>query len=317
MGALLTAGIYVFVGIVFFTTNGLIFSFSRSLFLFFCTLFFLLVGIGIEKALLFAETERARRLAEHELEIGREIQGGFFPTTLPEVAGWDLNIHFQAARHVAGDFYDVFTLGPEKKLGFVIADVCGKGVGAALFMALFRSFIRLLSGQAESENHIDGAGDTAAILKKTIGSINNYISITHDTAGMFATIFYCIIDPETGEFHYINGGHEPPVIIGQRKIKARLNPTGPAVGTFPNLKYTVETAKLEPGDTLLVYTDGIPDAQDKSGEFFTKLRLEKILNHPFNSANELIDRINARINDHINGADQFDDITIAALQRKT
>jgi sigma-B regulation protein RsbU (phosphoserine phosphatase) len=317
IGAFLVAGIYVFLGGFFFVTNNLIFTFTRTLFLFSCTLILLLIGLGIEKALLFAETERARRLAERELEIGREIQSGFFPTTLPEAPGWDLKIHFQAARHVAGDFYDVFTIGPERKMCIIVADVCDKGVGAALFMALFRSFIRVLSGQAESENHINGNMDPKEILKKTIGAINNYISITHETAGMFATIFYCIIDPKTGECYYINGGHEPPVIIGEGKIKARLYPTGPAVGAYPNIDYKVASATLETEGTLLVFTDGVTDALDKAGQSFTKARLEDMLRHPFTSANDLIGSIKSHINDHITGADQFDDITIAALMRKT
>ena len=277
------------------------------------------IGLGIEKAVLFARSERARKIAERDLEIGREIQSGFFPTLMPRAEGWELATHFQAARHVAGDFYDVFTLGEDNKIAIVIADVCDKGVGAALFMALFRSFIRVLSGSANSNGQLDIAGEAARpddILQHTISSINNYISITHEQAGMFATIFYGILDPQNGELTYINGGHEPPIIKGPEGIKTNLSPTGPAVGLYPNLDFKIRSITLQPEDTLLIYTDGVTDAQNTTGEAFTKKRLTKIAENSSRTAQDLIHKIKARIDEHILGADQFDDITIVVLRRK-
>jgi sigma-B regulation protein RsbU (phosphoserine phosphatase) len=315
VGALLVTGGYLLIGVACFFSVGVMFQFPRSLFLILCTLTLLLIGMGIEKALLFAESERARRIAERELEIGRDIQTGFFPTTLPTIPGWELQVHFQAARFVAGDFYDVFTLGPEKKIGIVVADVCDKGVGAALFMALFRSFIRVLSGQAVSANHLASNDDPAEILRRTIGSINDYISITHEQAGMFATIFFGILSPDSGRLDYINGGHDPAAIVARSGIKTWLKPTGPAVGLYPDFSHDVGQAILEPGDTLFVYSDGVIDALDKTGRAFTKERLASLLAEPFSSTAALIDRIKTRIGAHIAGADQFDDITITALRR--
>ncbi len=284
-----------------------------------CALASLLIGLGIEKAILFARTERARKIAERELEIGRQIQAGFFPTSLPEPVGWELVSHFQAARHVAGDFYDVFTLGEDKKIGLVVADVCDKGVGAALFMALFRSSIRVLSGTAHSEEHLEitnPATDPQKILLKVIQSINNYISITHEKAGMFATIFYAILDPASGKLTYINGGHEPPVVVGTDGIKTYLNPTGPAVGLLPDLEFKTRTIKLEPKDLLMVYTDGVPDARNKSGEAFSKEKLLDLLKDSPMLAKELMQIIKTRINQHILGENQFDDITILMMRRE-
>ena len=318
LGTFILAGSYVGLSVIFFTYMGIIFPLIRPLLILLCALGFLLVGLGIEKAILFAKTERAQRIAERELEIGREIQTGFFPMALPQPEGWKLAIHFQAARHVAGDFYDAFTLGTEKKIGVVIADVCDKGVGAALFMALFRSFIRVLSGSAHSDGHLEttnGETNPKKILRRTIQAINNYISITHEQAGMFATVFYGILDPPTGRLSYINGGHEPPVIIGQQGIKVILNPTGPAVGLYPNNEFKVRTAILEPGDTLLVYTDGVTDARNKAGDAFTKKLLMKLLADPTPTAEELIDKIKTQLNEYISGENQFDDITIMVLQR--
>ncbi|CAB1055978.1 Serine phosphatase RsbU, regulator of sigma subunit [Olavius sp. associated proteobacterium Delta 1] len=318
LSTIVLTGAYICIAAVLFFYGGVIFQFVRPLLIILCALAFLLIGLGIENALLFAQTERARKMAERELEIGRQIQAGFFPTSLPAPQGWELATHFQAARHVAGDFYDVFTLGEEKKVGLVIADVCDKGVGAALFMALFRSFIRVLSGTAHSEGHLaigNPTTDPVKILQKTILSINNYISITHEEAGMFATIFYGILDPAKGILTYINGGHEPPVIIGAAGIKASLDPTGPAVGLYPDLVFKIRTVKLEPEDVLLVYTDGVIDARNKAGEAFGKRKLQDQLVDSSLSAEELIKEINARINDHIQNENQFDDITIMALRR--
>jgi len=160
-------------------------------------------------------------------------------------------------------------------------------------------------------------GDTKPekILQHTIRSINNYISITHEQAGMFATIFYGILDPPSGKLFYINGGHEPPVIIGPQGIKSGLDPTGPAVGLYPNLEFKIRTITLAPGDTLLIYTDGVTDARNKAGEAFTKKRLMKLMADSCPTAEELIKKIKNQINHHISDENQFDDITIMALRR--
>ncbi|MEX1329743.1 MAG: SpoIIE family protein phosphatase [Desulfobacterales bacterium] len=319
VGTLSLAGVYIALAVLFFFYVGVIFQFVRPMLVMLCALSFLLIGMGIENALLFAKTERARKIAERELEIGREIQAGFFPTVLPKLDGWELSTYFQTARHVSGDFYDVFTLGKERNVGIVISDVCDKGVGAALFMALFRSFIRVLSGTAHSDGHLEmNHLDTKPekILLRTIRSINNYISITHEQAGMFATIFYGILEPQTGELTFINGGHEPPIIIEPGGIKTILKPTGPAVGLYPNLEFKTGSIILAPQDTLLVYTDGVTDAQNKAGVAFSKKRLLNIAENSFATAEDLISKIKIRVNEHIADENQFDDITLMALRRE-
>jgi serine phosphatase RsbU (regulator of sigma subunit)/CHASE2 domain-containing sensor protein len=320
LGTAVLSGAYLGLAAAVFFYANVIFPIGRPLLIVGLALAFLLIGLGIERALLFAQTERARKMAERELEIGRQIQSGFFPTLLPAPPGWELATHFQAARHVAGDFYDVFTLGKDHKIGLVIADVCDKGVGAALFMALFRSFIRVLSGTAHSDGHLalgNPATDPAHILQKTVRSINNYISITHEQAGMFATIFYGILDPADGILTYINGGHEPPAVIGTAGVKSRLDPTGPAVGLYPDLEFETRTVKLQPEDLLLAFTDGVMDARNKAGEAFGKKRLQEILAKGSLPAETLIQAIKTRLSDHIQSENQFDDITVMALRRKS
>ena len=319
LGTLLLSLIVVTAGVTLFIHFNVIMQFVHPLLILFGALLFVLSANAIERAILLAETERARKLAERELEIGREIQAGFFPTNLPAPPGWELVTHFQAARHVSGDFYDAFSIGKKGDLGFVVADVCDKGVGAALFMALFRSLIRVLSGSEGDGNPLASRvshHDPAQTLKHTIHSVNNYISTTHEADSMFSTIFFGILQPATGVLHYINGGHEPPLIIAARKFKAFLSPTGPAVGVYPNAEFTVGNIQLEPEDTLLAYTDGVVDAQNKTGQTFSRDRLAKLAAKTHSSAKALVDDLINQINHHNSGQDQFDDITILALQRK-
>jgi serine phosphatase RsbU (regulator of sigma subunit) len=133
---------------------------------------------------------------------------------------------------------------------------------------------------------------------------------------MFATIFYGILEPQTGKLAFINGGHEPPIIIGPEGIKTILKPTGPAVGLYPKLEFETGSIIMAPGDTLLVYTDGVTDARNKAGATFTKNRLITLAENSFATAEDLITKIKSRVNEHISSENQFDDITIVALRRK-
>ena len=319
MGASATATGYVGFGVLLFAVFGIVAPFIRPVITLSLATLFLLVLNAIESALLRAEEEKAKRIDERELEIGRDIQAGFFPTTLPVPTGWEIKTHFQPARHVAGDFFDVFTFKADDKIGIVVADVCGKGVGAALFMALFRSLIRVLAGSVDSDRvpaFLSAARSSETRIPEAIGSVNDYIATTHESATMFATVFFGILDPGSGRLQYINGGHEPPLVIGSGGIKCELKPTGPAVGLVKGVDFKVEKVKLEPGDTLIAFTDGITDAQNQKGEFFTRNRLYDILQAPHSTAQSLLDDIQNMIDDYMNGSHPYDDITILALQRK-
>ena len=272
----------------------------------------------IENARVHEDTEKAKEQAEQELKIGRDIQAGFLPERLPNIPGWEIASHFKAAHMVAGDFYDIFPLDNGGKIGFVVADVCDKGVGAALYMALFRTLIRAstiqrLTGGSMQNDAIQPPPDD--ILKNTITLTNNYIASTHSEANMFATIFFGILDPETGHLAYINGGHESPLIISNNKIKAQLKSTGPAVGMFPNINYSVAHFQMDIEDILFGFTDGLTDAQNQTGEFFGNKRLQELLTQSFPSANQMINRVVTNIDQHILGTEQFDDITILVIQR--
>ena len=134
---------------------------------------------------------------------------------------------------------------------------------------------------------------------------------------MFATLFFGMFDPRNGELAYINAGHNPPFIVGQDgEIKAKLTSTGPAVGMFPGVDFQIEYGKIEPGDTLFAYTDGVTEARAPNGDFLTEKRLVELLSDPVSSAAEIIDRIDNTLKNFIADAEPFDDITMIAINRK-
>ena len=145
---------------------------------------------------------------------------------------------------------------------------------------------------------------------------NDYISEEHGQENMFATLFFGVLNPATGELSYINGGHEPLFIIGRSGIKETLNAAGPVVGIFSGAKFEIQQSKLEPGDILIGYTDGVTEALSPQETFFSKEKFRSLLELPASSATELIDRIQADLFDHIDKAPQFDDITMLAVYRK-
>jgi sigma-B regulation protein RsbU (phosphoserine phosphatase) len=274
------------------------------------------MSVALENAQLWEQEKLYRRALERELEIGREIQTGFLPEKLPAVEGWELAASLMSAREVAGDFYDAFEL-PDGNLGLVIADVCDKGVGAALFMTLFRSLIRVTSNQEYFEHAEKGSASpsTAQRLRRAISLTNNYIAETHQESGMFATLFFGSLDPRDGRLTYINGGHEPPVIVRSGKVRESLRKTGPALGALLDGHFNVGVAQLHPGEMLFACTDGVPEAQNPQGEFFGHERLLDILRRCHNSAHELVKTIEADLHQYMDGTTQFDDITVLAVQR--
>ena len=279
------------------------------------------------------QVELYSKMLSNELEKGRKMQKSFLPAELPEVSGWEMRTFFQPAKQVAGDFYDVFELS-EKHLGIVMADVCDKGVGAALFMALFRSLIRIFSAGL----HIDtpGVSDNAippdlladvnelpAITNSpllaplnAVGATNDYIARHHGDVSMFATMFFGVLDSENGVLSYINGGHEPVIIAGpQGGVKNTLDPTGPAVGMLPDIEFKTGQTVIEAGDTLFAFTDGVSEAQSADNELFTKDRLLSLFLEPFDSIDELMQRIQGQLVGHVGTFEQFDDITFMSLRR--
>ena len=214
--------------------------------------------------------------------------------------------------------------------GLTVGDVCDKGAGAALFMALYRSLIRIFSGQAQlsrspinkESQTVGGIPDLRSIRKygqveaiRTVALTNDYLAPDNEMC-MFATMFFGILDPINGKLLYVNGGHENAFVIDREGIRERLLPTGPAVGLFPHAEFKYKEIQLNPGDILFAYTDGVVDARSPGEERFTRKRLISLLSQPVATSFDLMERIGTNLFSHIGKAPQADDITMLALQRK-
>ena len=280
----------------------------------------MLVDRAIERTRFSIIAERERDLVEKELEIGRRIQADFFPSDIPTYAGWEIAATIRPAKQVAGDFYDIFELGDGRFLAVVVGDVCDKGLGAAIFMALFRSLIRAICQQQEKDNDLSsGLSDQSAqeLLQNTLQQTNDYIAVTHESACMFATVFFAVIDLQTGEMHYLNCGHEPPYLLSPDGGCHRLHPTGPAAGTFPSVSFKYRSAQLEPGDLLFAFTDGVVETPDAKGRAFDESRLRAIICSPHGRLDAMLKAVELAVKQHSQGEAQFDDITMLAVRRST
>jgi sigma-B regulation protein RsbU (phosphoserine phosphatase) len=273
--------------------------------------------------------EAYSRALDGEIEKCRQIQMNFLPRQLPNLPDWDMEEFFFPASRVSGDFYDAFIL-PDGYVGLVIGDVCDKGVGSALFMALYRSLIRIFSGQArlnrslidKSSQTVGGKIESDSIPRydpvnamRAVSLTNDYIAQDNEMS-MFATLFFGVLNPNDGKLVYINGGHEAVFIVDQQGVRSRLLPTGPAVGVLPQTKFTYKQIQLQVGDILFAYTDGVIDARSPNGERFSKKSLDSLLSEPVSTTGELIQRIGTRLFAHIGKAPQEDDITMLTIQRK-
>jgi serine phosphatase RsbU (regulator of sigma subunit) len=248
---------------------------------------------------------------ERELDIARDIQQSFLPAELPQVAGWEVAAWFKAAREVAGDFYDAFLL-PDGNLACVIGDVCGKGVGAALFMTLFRSLIRAAATTDDFSNH----KETPPVerLQHIVAFTNRYVVETHGESSMFATVFIGIFDLRSGTLTYINGGNEPPLLVKADGALIPLPPGGPALGIIPGATFIAREVALAPDDLLLAFTDGIPDALNAQNIAFGNARLLEVLRRGAATPSALLAHIAEAVHQFTGSADQFDDITLLAIK---
>jgi sigma-B regulation protein RsbU (phosphoserine phosphatase) len=262
-------------------------------------------AIAIEKARLH-QTELAQQRLESELSFSRQIQLQMLPGSVPEVPGWDFAIHYQAARQVGGDFYDFFSLGGQaNRLGLVIADVADKGFPAALYMAFARMMIRTAAV---------GGREPAAAL----GQANEWL-IREGREALFLSAFYAVIEPETGVLTYSNGGHNRPIWrrFEEKEIR-ELAGKGTVLGILEEIQLEEKRISMSPGDTVLLYTDGVTEALSSQGEMFGEDRLKAVIEGQREcSAQTLVEAIVSAVAAFSQSASQSDDVTVLAVQRTT
>lgn len=247
----------------------------------------------------FDELERKR----FKLEIAREIQESFLPESLPLLKGFDLSAINLPAKEVGGDFYDFIPITKDK-IGLTIADVSGKSISAALFMALSRTILR---AQASGNPKVS----------EVIQDTNNLIT-ADSKSGMFVTLFYGILDLEEKTLTYANAGHNPPVVFnGETGGLIMLKAKGIALGVIEDAEMEERKIALERGDMVVFYTDGVTEAQNESGSQFGEDRLFEIIskNHGL-SAKDLTEKIEEEVLSFSGDAPQFDDITLMVLKAK-
>ena len=241
-----------------------------------------------------------------DLAVAREIQQAILPRIFPpfpeETTSMDIAAEMNAAKDVGGDFYDFFRIDKDR-IGFTIADVSGKGVPAAIFMAVARTLIRATG--------IRGVSPAECITY--CNSLLSQESVNY----MFVTVFYGIYNIRTGEVTYTNAGHNPPYLIKANGTVEELPLSKDIVaGAIDDYQYTEETLQLEKGDTLLLYTDGVTEAVDAEVNDYSEDRLKKLLDHSSKlSCQEVVDKVKADVKAFVGEAEQSDDITLLALKR--
>jgi sigma-B regulation protein RsbU (phosphoserine phosphatase) len=239
---------------------------------------------------------------QHELEIAARIQASILPREFcPERDDFKIYAEMTPARTVGGDFYDFFLIDP-KRLGFVIGDVSGKGIPAALFMAVSRTLLQAVGLEGRSPE------ECLRYANQVLGG--------QGEPGVYVTVFYGILHTDTGELEFCLGGHNPPYLISPAgELKAIHEPGGVVVGLLPESEYETGRLQLTPGDSLFLFTDGVTEAMDTQQHFFTERRLKELLRASGGVApKELAGRVIRAVGEFTAAAEQSDDITVMAVQ---
>ncbi len=246
----------------------------------------------------------ARERIKSELGVAREIQMGIIPKTFPSFPDrpeFDLYATLEPAKEVGGDLYDFFALD-DHRICITLGDVSDKGVPAALFMVITRTLIKNLS---------EGGGSPSEVMF----AVNNILGSDNPRA-MFVTLIIGILDTRTGRLSYVNGGHNPPIIISANgEVRYKKEISGPMVGVMEGIPYKELSVDLSPGDGILLYTDGVTEAMNPANELFTDERLiTTVAELHRESPRELIDRVMGRVAEHADGAPQSDDIAMLMVR---
>jgi serine phosphatase RsbU (regulator of sigma subunit) len=258
-----------------------------------------MAAVKIENANLLREQIERVRLAE-QLQVAAQIQRHLLPRADPEVGGYELRGMSHPCYEIGGDYYDYLWRGAGR-LALVVADVSGKGVGAALLMAVFQASLRTLAS---------GDADPVALVTRL-----NRVMVENSPDSKFVTVFYAELDPAAHTLEYVNAGHNPPLCLCGGAVR-RLAPTGPVVGLLPGAVYRSERVSLQPGELLTLYTDGITECEDVAEREFGEGRLASfVAEHGRRPLDELSRRLLATLAEFSVGAERKDDSTLILLRR--
>jgi sigma-B regulation protein RsbU (phosphoserine phosphatase) len=241
---------------------------------------------------------------EKELLVAGEIQNTMLPQHMPELPGWQLSVALEPARETSGDFYDFIPLS-NGRIGLIVADVADKGVGAALYMALSRTLIRVFA-----RDYDDPAQALAAANQHILSDTNS---------DQFVTVIYIVLDPANGQLTYCNAGHPPAFILSTNGDPPQaLTRTGLPLGILDDIPWQQGVGHMQLGDVLVLYTDGVTEAEDEMADFFGEKRLQAIIKKFINRSPAIIeDKILTTIYDFMGEAPQHDDITLMIVSRES
>jgi sigma-B regulation protein RsbU (phosphoserine phosphatase) len=262
------------------------------------------VGTHLALRRLQKQLQDANQKMAQELALAGEVQASFLPHGPADFPGWQLTATLRPASETSGDFYDLIRL-PNGHLGIVVADVSDKGAGAALYMALSWTLIRTYATQYPARP------------ERVLGAVNRRILNDIDT-NHFITVFLGILDPATGTLVYCNAGHWPPFLFAAHDSKdvRRLIRTGAPVGVFGDERWEQSVSQLAPGDVLVLYTDGITEAENGQGAFWGEERLlESVRTNLGRPVREIQDALLADAQRFVGNAPQSDDIALVVLRR--
>jgi sigma-B regulation protein RsbU (phosphoserine phosphatase) len=249
----------------------------------------------------YAVIEGQRQRMQYELDVGREIQLSMVPHRFPRMARADMWAALRPAREVGGDFYDFFTT-QTGLLWMCVGDVSGKGVPAALLMAVTKTLVNSSAARGSTPGEV-------------LTQVNAELSRDNESS-MFVTAFVVALDLQSGLIRYANAGHNPPLVRRASSRTERLDGRhGPVLGALDGACYAESVARLDPGDVLLLFTDGVTEALDPEGQLFTEARLRDTLsNDGVASAEGAARAVVAAVDSFAAGAEQADDITVLALR---
>jgi phosphoserine phosphatase RsbU/P len=252
---------------------------------------------------------------EQELQIARRIQEAFLPQQLPQPAGWQIAALSRGAQEIGGDFYDCIAL-PGGMLGLVVADVSGKGVPAALFVALTRSLLRAAS-QSPRAFGMQELIAPEELLRQALQFTNGYIGTEHASSNMFVTLFYGLLDPASGALRFVNAGHNPPLLLRAESGELEELEAGELpLGILVEQPFVASSTQLGPGDALVAFSDGITEAMDAEGNLYDDARLVAALRARVGApAPALLTTIVDSVAAFVADAPQADDMTLLIVSR--
>jgi sigma-B regulation protein RsbU (phosphoserine phosphatase) len=258
-----------------------------------------MIAEKIQNAIL-ADIAKEKQRLDAELEIASEIQGRLLPTETPQIPDYDISAFSRPCTEVGGDYFDVIPLGDA--VGIAIADVSGKGIGAAMLMSNLQALLRARATDMT---------EPSALLERMNLDLASRVG-----EGRFITLFYLMLDPSEGRITYSNAGHNPPYVRRVDGSISTLTVSGIPLGIFTESKYEASEDHLDPGDVLLLYSDGVTECMNKAGDQFGEERLEEVLKeHAQKGAGEIRDAIASAVEGFREDHPSSDDMTLIVLKR--